>query len=114
LYLTGVIATKQFAQRERIMEKNIVPGKYRHYKGNDYQVYGIASHSESLETMVVYRALYGKFDLWVRPLEMFYERVEVNGKEFLRFTLLEETLDGCDSSDIDSNGDDSGSDIRHL
>jgi len=71
------------------MDTTITPGKYRHYKGNDYQVYGIARHSETLAPLVVYRALYGNFDLWVRPLDMFTESVQVNGEEILRFTLLE-------------------------
>ncbi|VUD68919.1 hypothetical protein TDB9533_04279 [Thalassocella blandensis] len=77
------------------MDKNIVPGLYRHYKGNEYQVYGVATHSESMEVMVVYRALYGHRDLWVRPLSMFKESVEVNGEEIPRFTLVkrsDETL----------------------
>lgn len=69
--------------------EEIVPGKYRHYKGNDYQVYEIARHSETQEPLVVYRALYGNFDLWVRPLAMFSESVNVNGEEILRFSLIE-------------------------
>jgi len=51
-------------------------GRYRHYKGNDYEVIDIAKHSETEEVMVVYRALYGEGGLWVRPLEMFVERLE--------------------------------------
>ena len=54
----------------------IEPGLYRHYKGNDYEVVGIATHSETGESLVVYRALYGEFGLWVRPLEMFEELVD--------------------------------------
>ncbi len=61
------------------------PGTYRHYKGNDYQVIGLARHSESLQTLVVYRALYGEGGLWVRPLAMFLEAVEVDGKSVPRF-----------------------------
>lgn len=76
------------------MESTITPGKYRHYKGNDYQVYGIARHSESLEPLVIYRALYGKFDLWVRPLAMFQESVSVNGEEILRFSLIDANDEG--------------------
>ena len=53
------------------------PGRYRHYKGKDYQVIGLARHSETEEPLVVYRTLYGDFDLWVRPLAMFNEVVEV-------------------------------------
>ncbi len=61
-------------------------GKYRHYKGNEYQVIGVAKHSETLEELVVYRALYGEGKIWVRPLSMFLEEVEVDGKRVLRFT----------------------------
>ena len=60
-------------------------GKYRHFKGKEYEVVGLAKHSETLEEMVVYRALYGKNDLWVRPLKMFLEKVEIDGKKVARF-----------------------------
>ena len=71
--------------------KNItVGGKYRHYKGNEYLVVDIATHSETEEEMVVYKALYGDGKLWVRPLSMWNEKVEVNGKEVLRFTHIGE------------------------
>jgi hypothetical protein len=63
-------------------------GKYKHYKGNHYEVVGIARHSETLEKMVVYRALYGDNEIWVRPLEMFLETVEYNGKKVLRFKII--------------------------
>lgn len=66
------------------------PGeKYRHYKGNMYEVIGVARHSETLEDMVVYRALYGEGKLWVRPLGMFCETVIVNGVETPRFSLVD-------------------------
>lgn len=68
------------------------PGRYRHYKGNDYQVIDLARHSETEEWMVVYRTLYGDFDLWVRPLEMFNEEVEVDGKMCRRFTFVSEDV----------------------
>lgn len=58
-------------------------GKYEHYKGGVYEVVGVASHSETLEKMVVYR--HGDGELWVRPLAMFIEFVEVNGKKVPRF-----------------------------
>ncbi|MDF1818586.1 MAG: DUF1653 domain-containing protein [Immundisolibacteraceae bacterium] len=58
--------------------KPLQPGRYRHYKGQQYQVLGVARHSETEEPMVVYRALYGEFGLWVRPLAMFMESVEVD------------------------------------
>ena len=64
---------------------SITPGRYRHYKGNDYQVLGVARHSETLEPVVVYRPLYGEGALWVRPYAMFVETVDVDGVEVLRF-----------------------------
>ena len=68
---------------------DIKPGKYRHFKGNMYEVIGVAKHSESLEEMVVYRALYGSGDLWVRPVSMWNETVERDGKTFKRFEYAE-------------------------
>jgi len=65
-------------------------GKYKHYKGKEYEVIGVAKHSETLEEMVVYRALYGNHDLWVRPLSMFAEEVEVGEKKVLRFEYVDE------------------------
>lgn len=64
-------------------------GKYRHFKGNEYEVIGIARHSETLEEMVVYRALYGDAGIWVRPAEMWNETVERDGKVFQRFTYID-------------------------
>ena len=64
-------------------------GRYRHYKGNEYEVIGVARHSETQEVLVVYRALYGERDLWVRPRTMFLDDVLVDGKRQKRFTLLE-------------------------
>lgn len=61
------------------------PGLYRHYKGNDYRVIGLARHSETLEPLVVYQALYGDQGLWVRPAAMFTEQVEVAGQRCPRF-----------------------------
>ncbi len=69
---------------------NIKPGKYRHYKGNEYEVIGTAKHSETLEEMVVYRALYGEHGLWVRPAHMWSEIVEVNGEKVERFSYIGE------------------------
>ena len=65
-------------------------GKYRHFKGNEYEVLGIASHSETLEPMVVYRALYGEGGLWVRPVSMWNETVTRDGHTFPRFTYIGE------------------------
>lgn len=61
---------------------------YEHYKGMKYQVIGIAKHSETLEEMVVYQALYGDYGIWVRPKDMFFEKVEVNGKMVDRFKKI--------------------------
>lgn len=81
--------------------KSITPGRYRHYKGNDYEVVGLARHSETEEYLVLYRPLYeikadteasaerGQTDLWVRPLQMFRENVLVAGAEVPRFRYLE-------------------------
>ena len=68
----------------------IQAGRYRHYKGNTYQVLGVAKHSETEEDVVVYRALYGEYGLWVRPLGMFCEKVEVEGKLISRFELTQQ------------------------
>ena len=65
-------------------------GRYRHFKGNEYQVLGVASHSETLEPMVVYRALYGEGGLWVRPVSMWNEMVERDGYSGPRFIFVEE------------------------
>ncbi|MGY0581969.1 MAG: DUF1653 domain-containing protein, partial [Paraglaciecola chathamensis] len=59
---------------------SIKVGKYRHYKGNDYEVIGVATHSEDESELVVYRPMYGERGLWVRPLSMFNESVVVNGQ----------------------------------
>lgn len=67
------------------MTDSVLPGRYRHYKGNDYQVLGVARHSENGELLVVYRCLYGDFSLWVRPLSMFVETVMVGGESVPRF-----------------------------
>ena len=67
----------------------IKAGKYRHYKGAYYQVEGVATHSETQEKLVVYRPLYGEGALWVRPLAMFTENVDVNGKNQPRFDFCE-------------------------
>lgn len=71
------------------MQTEIKPGRYRHYKEKDYEVVGLARHSETEEELVVYRTLYGDFDLWVRPLKMFMETVEVDGREVPRFRFIE-------------------------
>ncbi|MBL8516591.1 MAG: DUF1653 domain-containing protein [Betaproteobacteria bacterium] len=63
----------------------LTPGRYRHYKGGEYEVIAVARHSETLEPVVVYRALYGEGGLWVRPYAMFCETIVVDGKSVFRF-----------------------------
>ena len=63
-------------------------GKYRHFKGNEYEVLAIANHSETDEKMVVYKALYGDGEIWVRPLSMWEEIITRDGKSFKRFTYI--------------------------
>ena len=70
--------------------QEIRPGIWRHFKGNRYQVIGVAKHSETLEDMVVYRALYGEGGLWVRPASMWLETVERDGKTYQRFVFEQE------------------------
>ena len=72
------------SQQEAILK----PGTYRHYKGNEYEVIGVARHSETEEYLVVYRPLYGERGLWVRPLTMFCESVVVEGRQVPRFEFL--------------------------
>lgn len=70
--------------------ESIKPGRYRHFKGKEYEVLGVARHSETEEELVVYRALYDDFGLWVRPVSMWNETVERDGKTFRRFTYIGE------------------------
>ncbi len=65
-------------------------GRYRHFKGKEYEVIGVARHSETLENMVVYRAMYGEKALWVRPASMWNETVEQDGKKVKRFIFMGE------------------------
>lgn len=71
------------------MKELKIGGIYRHYKGNRYKVVGVAKHSETVEEMVVYEALYGEGGLWVRNKEMFLENVTINGETVERFKLEE-------------------------
>ena len=66
----------------------IKTGRYRHFKGNEYEVLYVAKHSETLEEMVVYRALYGEGGIWVRPVAMWEEDIERDGKRFKRFEYI--------------------------
>jgi len=67
-------------------------GLYQHYKGNMYQVYMTVQHSETEEWMVVYKALYGEEGMWVRPYDMFLERIEVDGQMVDRFTKVDDAV----------------------
>lgn len=72
------------------MTEKIKLGKYRHYKGNEYTVIGVGRHSETLEDMVIYRAEYGEGDVWVRPLNMWFDTVIKDGNQMQRFTYIGE------------------------
>lgn len=67
----------------------IKKGIYRHFKGNEYEVIATAKHSETMEDMVIYKALYGECGLWVRPADMWNETVEKDGKPVKRFEFIE-------------------------
>ncbi len=67
----------------------LIPGIYRHYKGTLYEVTNLARHSETEEWLVVYRALYGEYGLWVRPFSMFSQLVECQGERVQRFQLIQ-------------------------
>jgi hypothetical protein len=81
------------------MEDLLKPGIYQHYKGKLYHVMEVGRHSESLDLYVVYRALYGSYALWVRPLELFFEKVNVGGVLKPRFIFLHP----CTVAEPDSN-----------
>ncbi len=74
-------------------EKIIKKGKYRHYKGNYYEVLGLAYHSEDMRVMVVYRALYAQRQMWVRPASMWNETVNENGRTCRRFELVSDDIE---------------------
>ena len=67
-----------------------ITGKYRHYKGNEYQVLGEGLHTETEEKFVVYQALYAPYQIWLRPYDMFFETVTIDGKEIPRFAKLDD------------------------
>ena len=69
---------------------SVIKGIYKHYKGNLYEVIDVAKHSETEEEHVVYRTLYGDYSLWVRPLAMFIETVELDGQQIARFEYIED------------------------
>ncbi len=66
------------------------PGIYRHFKGNYYRLLYVAKHSETLESYVIYKALYGDEEIWIRPADMWQELVSVNGEQVRRFTFIKE------------------------
>ncbi len=74
---------------------DIKKGKYRHYKGNFYEVIDTVRHSETEERLVLYRQLYGDFSLWVRPYELFLEKVEKDGKSVSRFAFVNNMTTLC-------------------
>jgi len=73
-------------------ETQIKTGRYRHYKGKEYEVIGVAKHSEDMEEFVVYRALYGDGHLWIRPREMFQEQITVEGQKKPRFEYVDDSI----------------------
>ena len=79
-------------QRKSVAEshKNLIGREFRHFKGNHYRLEGFAKDSETLEELVVYRALYGEGGLWVRPAQMFFATIERDGRRMKRFELIEE------------------------
>ena len=83
----SVVFTKEIEKNNRNLK---IGKKYRHFKGKEYLVLHIAKHSETLEELVVYQALYGEKGIWVRPLDMFLSQVEVNGMLVNRFEECEE------------------------
>lgn len=87
-YFIGVVFLFLIIVQELDMTQEIKLGKYKHYKGGEYEVLGVAKHSETLEELVVYQALYGEKELWVRPIEMFMEEVSLDGKLVPRFKYV--------------------------
>lgn len=84
--MTALINTSAFSKKATVRT-----GIYRHYKGNLYQVIDIVTHSETDELLVLYRALYGERELWVRPQALFFQSVQVNGQTLPRFEWIQST-----------------------
>jgi hypothetical protein len=82
------VASPEAAEDELPALPSIQPGRYRHYKGGEYEVLGVVRHSETLDPLVLYRPLHNHSGMWVRPYGMFLEKVEVNGAQVPRFALL--------------------------
>jgi len=89
MIIPELISSERKATEPKTQEL-ITPGRYRHYKGSDYDVYEVATHSEDESSLVVYRPCYGEKALWVRPLSMFQEEVVVEGKSVPRFAYIGE------------------------
>ena len=89
-FCTGMPRVSVKEDNMEAFKYHVQPGRYRHFKGNEYEVLGMARHSETEEEMVVYRALYGERGLWVRPAAMWCETVERDGKVQPRFVRIEE------------------------
>lgn len=81
--------TKPLPTFSSLAQSIVIEGLYEHYKGFQYKVIQVARHTETLEELVVYQALYGERGIWVRPLSMFLENIEINGKLQPRFKLIE-------------------------
>ena len=86
----GTVDRECFVSEETVEVFRMRQGRYRHYKGKHYIVLGVARHSETDEPMVVYRTDYGRRDLWVRPMEMFEETVDFDGRQVPRFEYVGE------------------------
>lgn len=71
-------------------EPDILLGRYRHYKGNEYEVIGVGTHTENEEKLVIYKALYAPYETWLRPYGMFIETITVNNEEIQRFKKIED------------------------
>jgi hypothetical protein len=84
----GPLVLPELSQPTRGVMTAIAPGRYRHFKGKEYTVLGVARHSETHEELVVYRQEYGDHGFWARPKEMFLQTVEVNGEQVPRFRFL--------------------------
>lgn len=86
--IAELAVSEQLDSGDQMMKSSVRTGRYRHFKGNEYIVVGVARHSETQEELVVYRQDYGERGLWVRPLAMFGETVEVDGRQLPRFEYL--------------------------
>jgi hypothetical protein len=88
-FLADIKFHKEHDLTDMMGNMSIKKGIYRHFKGNKYKVIGVATHSESNDALVVYQPLYGDYGLWVRPLQMFLEKVELDGQTVSRFEYIE-------------------------